>query len=72
MAAELGRLTLTMDTHCRNGRAWIKATAWGPTQGRYGSIASIDIQVPADDLPKDPEELIALLLQAAVGVVYSS
>lgn len=65
-------LTVTLRIYHRPGRKWARLTAYGDAGGRYGSIASAALALPAGELPRDPEELASLALDGLVQVVYAT
>lgn len=66
------RVTVTLDVHSSKGKHWVAATAWGVREGRYGSLTSVSFPVASTSLPKDPEELVSLLLTSLSALTYHS
>lgn len=63
------RLTVEFATHENNRHAWATITVFGMSNGRYGSQLVVTHELGEHDL-KDPEELIAVLLDGVHGLVY--
>lgn len=65
-------MTLTLDAVPAGEDLLVKATVWGMGAGRYGSLVSAVYRVEQTDLPRDPEELVSLLLSSASHLTYHS
>lgn len=65
-------MTVTVSASTTGIGTRYKASVYGLSSGRYGSVVSATVDTDDAELPSDPEELVSRLLSLVSHLVYHS